>query len=106
MTRDFHLPPKTSRPYSNGHLINEDVKKLLSESMWDLATCSEEGPNVVPVAFKNVTDDGKLLVGDVFLETTLRNIQAKRTVPFYVKHGFSVLENGAAVQIVHAADKR
>lgn len=32
-------------------------------------------PNVVPVAFKNVTDDGKLVVGDVFLETTLNNIQ-------------------------------
>ena len=28
------------------------------------------------VAFKDVTDDGKLLVGDVFLETTLNNIQA------------------------------
>ena len=32
--------------------------------------------NVVPVAFKDVTEDGKLLVGDVFLETTLNNIKA------------------------------
>ena len=29
----------------------------------------------MPVAFKDVTDDGKLVVGDVFLETTIRNIQ-------------------------------
>ena len=27
----------------------------------------------MPVAFKDVTDDGKLVVGDVFLETTLNN---------------------------------
>lgn len=56
--------------------MNDDVKKLLKESMWDLATCSNGEPNVVPVAFKDVTEDGKLVVGDVFLETTLRNIKA------------------------------
>lgn len=44
--------------------------------MWDLATCTDNEPNVIPVAFKDVTDDGKLVVGDVFLETTLRNISA------------------------------
>ena len=31
---------------------------------------------MVPVAFKDVTEDGKLVVGDVFLETTLNNIKA------------------------------
>lgn len=41
-----------------------------------LATCADGEPNVVPVAFKDVTEDGKLLVGDVFLETTLNNIKA------------------------------
>ena len=56
-------------------MLNEDVKKLLKESMWDLATCSNNEPNVIPVAFKDVTEDGKLVVGDVFLETTLNNIQ-------------------------------
>ena len=57
-------------------MMNDNVKKLLKESMWDLATCSNGEPNVVPVAFKDVTEDGKLVVGDVFLETTLRNIRA------------------------------
>lgn len=57
-------------------MMNERVLKLLKESMWDLATCADGEPNVVPVAFKDVTDDGKLLVGDVFLETTLNNIKA------------------------------
>ena len=57
-------------------MLNENVKKLLKENMWDLATCSAGVPNVVPVVLKDVTDDGKLVVGDVFLDTTLRNLAA------------------------------
>lgn len=57
-------------------MLNENVVKLLKASMWDLATCSNGEPNVVPVAFKDVTEDGNLVVGDVFLETTLKNIKA------------------------------
>lgn len=57
-------------------MLNENVKKVLESSMWDLATCSNGEPNVVPVAFKCVTADGKLAVGDVFLDTTLKNINA------------------------------
>lgn len=57
-------------------MLNENVKKLLVESMWDIATCADDEPNVVPVAFKDVTEDGKLVVGDVFLETTLNNLKA------------------------------
>ncbi len=57
-------------------MMNENVLKLLKSSLWDLATCADGEPNVVPVAFKDVTEDGKLLVGDVFLETTLNNINA------------------------------
>ena len=55
--------------------MNENVVKLLKEQIWYIATYSDE-PNAVPVAFKDVTEDGKLLVGDVFLETTLNNIKA------------------------------
>lgn len=57
-------------------MLNESVVKLLKEGMWDLATCADGEPNVVPVAFKDVTEDGKLVVGDVFIETTLNNIKA------------------------------
>lgn len=85
-------------------MLNENVKKLLKAGMWDLATCAGGEPNVVPVAFKDVTEDGKLLVGDVFLETTLKNLQTN--VHFYVKHGFRVMENGAAIQICIYSDKR
>lgn len=57
-------------------MLNEAVKRVLKESMWDLATCVGNEPNVVPVAFKDVTEAGRLVVGDVFLETTLNNLKA------------------------------
>ena len=57
-------------------MLKESVIQLLKNGMWDLATCANVEPNVVPVAFKDVTEDGKLVVGDVFLETTLQNIKA------------------------------
>ncbi len=60
--------------------MNDNVTKILKENMWDLATCSGDCPNVVPVAFKDVTADGKLVVGDVFLETTLKNILANGSI--------------------------
>ena len=57
-------------------MLNQSVIKLLKSGMWDLATCANGEPNVVSVAFKDITDDGKLVVGDVFLETTINNIKA------------------------------
>ena len=56
-------------------MMKENVKKILSEQLWTLGTYDTE-PNAVPVAFKAVTEDGKLAVADVFLETTLHNIRA------------------------------
>lgn len=56
-------------------MLNESVENVLKSGMWDLATCADGEPNVVPVAFKDVTEDGKLVVGDVFLATTLENIK-------------------------------
>lgn len=55
--------------------MNEQVMQILKEQIWYLGTYADE-PNAVPVAFKDVTPDGKLIVGDVFLDTTLKNIQA------------------------------
>lgn len=66
--------------------MNEDVVKLLNDQIWYLATYSDE-PNAVPVAFKDVTDDGKLLVGDVFLETTLNNVKANGKIAVSVCNG-------------------
>ena len=57
-------------------MLNENAVKLPKSGLWDLATCVDGEPNVVPVAFKDVTPEGKLVVGDVFLDTTLKNIAA------------------------------
>ena len=70
--------------------LNENVKKLLKEQMWYLATYDQE-PNAVPVAFKDVTEDGKLVVGDVFLETTLHNIEKNGRIAVSASNG-STLE--------------
>mgnify|MGYP004662872551 CR=1 FL=1 len=51
--------------------------RFAADSTAILATCADGEPNVVPVAFKDVTPDGKLVVGDVFLDTTLKNLSAK-----------------------------
>ena len=55
--------------------LNEKVVKVLTApaNMWYLGTYDNE-PNAVPVGFKNV-EDGKLTVGDVFLNVTLKNIE-------------------------------
>lgn len=52
-------------------MLNESVIKLLKSGMWDLATCADGEPNVVPVAFKDVTegavvDTFKAMVEDMF----------------------------------------
>ena len=56
-------------------MIPENVRKVFEENIWFLSTCGGE-PNVVPVGFKRVTEDGKFAVGALLLETTLENIRA------------------------------
>ena len=38
-------------------MLNESVINVLKNGMWDFATCANGEPNVVPVAFKDVTED-------------------------------------------------
>ena len=49
--------------------MTENVVKVLKANVWSVATCSDV-PNVVPVGFKDVTEDGLLVVGDVMMDTT------------------------------------
>ena len=41
-------------------MLNEAVINVLKNGMWDLAICADGEPNVVPVAFKDVAEDGTL----------------------------------------------
>ena len=45
--------------------------------MWELATCAIGVPNVVPVAFKDVTEEGKLV--DSFKEMVEKMFQGAAT---------------------------
>ena len=38
-------------------MLNESVINVLKNGMWDLAICANGEPNVVLVAFKDVTED-------------------------------------------------
>ena len=85
-------------------MLNESVIKLLKSGMWDLATCADGEPNAVPVAFKDVTEDGKLVVGDVFLETTLNNIKAndgKITISVYDAQNLEGYQIKGTAEYVH-----
>ena len=57
-------------------MLNDSVINVLKNNLWDVATCADNEPNVVPVGFKDVTAEGNLVVGDVFLDTTLQKITA------------------------------
>ena len=58
-------------------MLNESVIKVLKNEMWDLATCANGEPNVVPVAFKDVTEEGKLV--DSFKEMVDKMFQGAAT---------------------------
>ena len=74
-------------------MLNENVKKLLQTGMWDLATCAGEMIEHIKERYKNY----------LYIEGMPED---KANVPFYVKHGFRVMENGAAIQICGYSDKR
>ena len=56
-------------------MIYGRVKMLLENRIWSVATFGEDGPHVVPIGFKGITEDGKLYFGDLFMETTRKNIE-------------------------------
>ena len=69
-------------------MLNEAVKRVLKESMWDLATCAGNEPNVVPVAFKDVTEAGRLVVGDV-------DVYKRQVYPFLQRYFVGGMTIGA-----------
>lgn len=54
--------------------LDAKVKSLMeSQPLWYVGTMSDE-PNVACIGFKEILDDGKLLLCDVFMNHTLKNI--------------------------------
>lgn len=47
-------------------MLNESVVKLLKSGMWDLATCADGEPNVVPVAVSKMLPRMESLLWEMF----------------------------------------
>ena len=45
-------------------MLNENVKAVLKKATWNIATCGEDGPNVVPVGFKDLLGPFYRLAGE------------------------------------------
>ena len=77
--------------------LSENVIEVLKTSMWYVATFNDD-PNVVPIGFKQVTEDGKLVIGDVFLQRTLANIEANGKIAIVAAKGMECYQvKGTAV---------
>ena len=66
--------------------MNDAVKKILSDNTWFVGTVGD-GPNVVPVGFKMVAEDGNLILADVAMKTTKDNIIANGQIAVTVCDG-------------------
>ena len=66
--------------------LNEKVTEMLNAEMWWLGTNGDE-PNVVPVGFKEVTPEGKLVVGVLHLNHTLANLEKDNKIAVSVCSG-------------------
>ena len=78
-------------------MLNESVIKVLKNAMWDLATCADGEPNVVPVAFKNIkANEGKIAIS-AYDTKSLEGYQIKGTAE-YVTEGAIVAAFKTAVE--------
>lgn len=55
--------------------LNRDVKELLNDAkIWIIATM-DESPNAIPILFKKITDEDDLILFDVFMNQSIKNIK-------------------------------
>lgn len=59
--------------------MTDAVKKVFEENSWFIATCGDE-PNVVPVGFKCIGDDGKFYIAAVLLNVTVENLKKNNKI--------------------------
>ena len=74
--------------------LNDSIMRVLKTGLWYIGTCGDE-PNIVPVGFKEVTPEGKLIVGVLHLDNTIANIEKNNCITVTacsgnVKSGFSI----------------
>ncbi len=63
--------------------MNEEIKQMLDENIAYLATSSKEGkPNVVPIGLVHAISDNEVLIVDVLLNKTRKNLEENAQVAF------------------------
>ena len=60
--------------------MNDQVKKVLTDNVWNLATSANGDVNVAPFAFKSILPDGRLVIANNFMQKTVANIRANEVV--------------------------
>lgn len=69
--------------------ITPEVRDLLEKQRtWTLATCGDE-VNAIPIFFTTVTACGKLVLGDVFMNQTIKNLEMNNRVAVSVYEGLT-----------------
>lgn len=64
--------------------LTAEVKDLLnSQPLWYVGTFADE-PNISVIGFKEILDDGRLLLCDLFMKHTLNNIKANGKISITV----------------------
>lgn len=68
--------------------LTSDIKQAFSTvKTFPIATASKAGePNVTPHGFVKIVDDETIWIGDIFMKTTIKNVQENPKVSIYV-HG-------------------
>lgn len=69
-------------------MFSDHVKKVFEENLWFVATCGD-APNVVPVGFKCIMEDGRLAIGAMLLDSTLENIRNNGRVAIAAANPFT-----------------
>ena len=77
-----------------------DDSEMLAQVHYVLVRPSHQGMGIAGAMIEHIKEKYK---NYLYIEGMPEN---KANVPFYVKHGFEVMENGAAIQICNYSDKR
>ena len=66
--------------------LNEEMKTAFSKvKIFPVATASKEGvPNVVPIGFCQLVDEGTIWIADNFMQKSLANLKENPIVAIYV----------------------
>ena len=86
--------------------LDDNIKNVLNENVWFLATCNENGPHIAPYGFKMVLPDGRMAIAQIFMTDGCVNIQknAQAEIAVVSTKGEAFRFNGAVEYITDGAE--